>query len=236
MTPRLVGWHTRVGDTGLRLLQLHLLWVLWTLRGGVVLGVFPATAAVHAVLRRDALRGEDDHRPLRAEYAAFWRAELAPANRLGYALVAAWAVVVLDRQLLATVDLGGAAPVLAGLQTLATLVLAVVTACAFPLAAHFEEGVPALLRRSLTLLLGRPRAAMLTGAAVGAVLCAYYVVPGLVPVFGVALPAWVAVGCLWHSGALPAPAAVPTPPAQPSGVGLHDRTTAPAGVLETTRR
>lgn len=232
MTPRLVGWHTRVGETGLRLLQLHLLWVLWTLRGGVVLGMFPATAAVHAVLRRDVLRGDDGHRPLREELAGFWRAELWPANRLGYSLAAAWAVVLLDRQLLATVDLGGMAPVLAGLQTLATVVLAVVTACAFPLAAHVDEGAPALLRRSLLLLLGRPRAALLTTVAVGAVLCAYYVVPGLVPVFGVALPAWVAFGCLWHSGALPTAA----PPKAPAHAGLPARTTAHPGALETTRR
>src|SRR5690606_9588575 len=58
---RLLELHQRAGRLGLRLLYLQLLWLGWTLRGGVLLGIFPATAAVHAVLRAHERGGGTDH-------------------------------------------------------------------------------------------------------------------------------------------------------------------------------
>lgn len=209
---RLLGWHTRAGELGLRLLQLHLLWIVGTLRGGVLLGVFPATAAVVAVIRRDVLdddlppEGEHRHRePLRREFSTFWRQELVPANALGYAVTGLWAVLLLDRHLLGVVDLGAAGPVVAGLVWVLTAFAFVMTAALPALSAHFAEGAAALLRRSAILVLARPRQALLNAAAVGVVLCVYYVLPGLVPVFGVALPAYLSFSSLWNSGLLGVP-------------------------------
>jgi uncharacterized membrane protein YesL len=208
---RLLGWHTRAGELGLRLLQLHLLWVLGTLRGGIVLGLFPATAAVVAVLRRDALdevllrddaAGRD---PLRREFATVWRNELRPANVLGYAVAALWAVLLIDRHLLGAVDMGAVGPVLAGLLWVLTAFAFVMTACLPALFAHYAEGPAAVLRRAAVLVIARPRQAGLAALAVGVVLCVYYVVPGLVPVFGVALPGYVSFAALWGSGLLAAP-------------------------------
>lgn len=199
---RLLGWHTKAGDLGLRLLQLHLLWVWWTLRGAVVLGVFPATAAVLAVVRRDAMRGDDgdDRLPLRQEFRAFWRQELGPANVVGYPVAALWAVLLVDRHLLTVVDLGLAGPVLAGLLWIVTAFAFVMTAALPALSAHYAEGPGALLRRAAVLVVARPRQALVNAVVVAVVLCTYYVVPGLIPVFGVALPAYVSFAYLWGSG------------------------------------
>lgn len=204
---RLLGWHTRAGELGLRLLGLHLLWIVGTLRGGVVLGLFPATAAVFAVVRRDVRRGDDDggRPPLRQEFGAFWRQELVAANTAGYAVVAVWAVLLVDRRLLGLVDLGAAAPVLAGLLWVVTAFAFVATAALPALQAHFAGGTMSLLRRSAVLVVARPKQALLNALAVGVVLCGYYVVPGLVPVFGVALVALVSTTTLWGSGLLGAP-------------------------------
>ena len=204
---RLVGWHTRVGELGLRLLVLHLLWIGWTLRGGIVLGVFPASAAVHAVVRRDAMRGVEGRgtRAVRVEFRDAWRAELVPANVLGYTVSALWAVLLLDRHVLGVVDLGLAGPVLAGLLTLLTVAAFVATAALPALASHYAEGPVRLLRRAAVLVVARPRQALVNALVVGVALGTYYVVPGLVPVFGVALPAWLSFATLWASGLLPNP-------------------------------
>ncbi len=215
---RLLGWHTRVGDQGLRLLVLHLLWIGWTLRGGVVLGLFPASAAVQAVVRRDAMRGVEGRglRAVRAEFRAAWRAELVPANALGYVVLGLAGVLVLDRRVLATLDLGAAGPVLAGLLTVLTVTSFVVCAVLPVLASHYAESPVRLLRRAVLLVAARPALALGNAVVVGTVLCLYYVVPGLGPVFGVALPAWLSFATLWGSGVLPAagpaaPAAAETP-------------------------
>jgi len=214
---RLVGWHTRAGELGVRLLVLHLLWIAWALRGGIVLGVFPATAAVLDVVRRDAMRGADDpgRDTVRREVAAAWRRELVPANVLGWTVTGAWALLLLDRRVLGAVDLGAAGPVVAGLLTVLTVVAFVVTAALPTLASHFAEGPLRLVRRALVLVVARPGHALANAVVVGVVLCAYYVVPGLVPVFGVVLPASLSFATMWGSGLLPAARPRPEPVPEP---------------------
>ncbi|WP_156253443.1 YesL family protein [Pseudactinotalea terrae] len=221
---KLLDLHQRLGRLGLRLLFLQLLWLGYTLRGAVVLGIFPATAAVHAVLRQQERDGDDDElprwRPLRTAFAEHWRRELWPANRLGLLLSLMWSVLLASRAVVERVDLGAPGPLLAGGHTILGVLLGLVTMLAWPLQAHFDDGAPALLRRALVLVLGRPAISLLAGAGVGLVLCAYYLLPGLVPVFGVPATAAIATACLWRTGVLmarapsprlggPAPAAVP---------------------------
>jgi uncharacterized membrane protein YesL len=199
---RLLGWHTQAGEIGLRLFQLHLLWVVGTLAGGVVLGVFPATAAAYAVLRRDVL-GDDGREALVREFRTAWLREFRTANVLGYALAALWVLMLWDGQLLGAGVFAAAAPAVAGLVTIATAVLALMTTQAFALAAHFDEGPGALLRRSAVMVVARPVPTLVNAVVWAVVLCAYYVVPGLVPVFGVVGPAYLSFTYLWGTGVLP---------------------------------
>lgn len=231
MRATFLEWYQRLGRLGLRLLCLHLLWLAGTLRGGVLLGVFPATAALHGVLREDArfAIAHSDDAPeltgLRARFGELWKREFAAANRLGALLVLCWAFLVLDRRVVEHLDLGGLGPVLAGGLTVAGVWLGVLTALVWPLQSHFAEGAGALLRRALILTAGRPATAALAGVGVGVLLGVYYLVPGLVPVFGVAAPAAIATTVLWRSGLLTTPAdrAVSAGPRLMEGSGPEDR-------------
>jgi len=228
---RLLAWHTRIGHLGLRLLCLQLLWLGWTVRGGIVLGVFPATAAVHGILRADARREDlapgdvPELRGLRAQVRDLWRREFAVANRLGAVLTLLWAVVLVDRAVVANVDLGSLGPVLQGAHTVGGVVLGVLTVLVWPLQAHFDEGPFALLRRSVVMMLGRPAITAITALGVGIVLYVYYLIPGLIPVFGIIAPAAIATACLWRMGVLggtsvpttAAETAVPRPVAMAAG-------------------
>ncbi|MET9250394.1 DUF624 domain-containing protein [Nonomuraea sp. NPDC003709] len=195
---RVLTWHTRAGEVGLLLLKLHLLWIVWTLAGGVVLGVFPATAAVYGVIRGELL-----HSAAPREFRRLWRQEFRTANVVGYVFAAAWVVLLLDRRLLESADLGVVEPLLGALLWLVTLFVSCMTANIWILAAHFDEGPGALVRRSAILVLARPVQALVTLLVVGVILCAYYVVPGLVPVFGVAVPAFASFAYVWGTAVLP---------------------------------
>ncbi|WP_125776472.1 YesL family protein [Antribacter gilvus] len=222
---RLLGWHTRAGEVGLRLALLQGLWIVHTLLGGVVLGAFPATAAVVSVLRRDAMVASgwaDDagREPLWREFHAVWRRELGPANVVGAVLAAAWLVVVVDHRLLRSVEIA-AAPVLEVLLWAVTLGLVAVTATVLVLHAHFDDGPLAVLRRSLVLTVARPGISAMCAALLVAAVCLYYVLPGLAVVFGVAVPAAALVGYVWRTGLLPGPPVAPAqgqarPAAQPA--------------------
>ncbi|THV40889.1 YesL family protein [Glycomyces buryatensis] len=210
MRTTFLDWYQRMGRLGLRLLCLHLLWLAWTLRGGILLGTFPATAALYGVLRDDARHAarHPEEPPaltgLRARFGELWRREFGAANRLGAALACCWAILVLDRQVVERLDLGALGPVMAGGLTVAGVWLGLLTALAWPLQSHFDEGARALLRRALILTVARPATAALAGVGVGVLLCVYYLVPGLVPVFGLAAPAALTTAVLWRSGVLAA--------------------------------
>ncbi len=208
---RLLSLHSTAAEIVLRLFLLHLLWILHTLRGGVVVGLFPATAAVHAVLRRDVMSRDYARAGLWREFGAGWRSELGRANVLGWTITTLWAVLLVQHGILTATPPTGLAAGVAGALWLVMAVLGVVTSVAWVLHAHFEESVMALLRRSLTLAVGRPLVALGCAAGVAVVLCGYYVLPGLIPVLGTTLPALVAVTTLWGSGVLPRPPSTRTP-------------------------
>lgn len=198
----LLGVHTRVGEVGLRLFRLHLLWFGWTLAGGGLLGIFPATAAVCAVVRRD-LMGRDEPSRLGAEFGTAWREQFRNANALGYTLLTLWALLLLDRHVVATIDLGAAGPGLAWLFWLLAMFLSAMSAAVWPLAAHFAESVPKLIVRSALFVLARPLIAGFNACAVAIVLSVYYVVPGLLPVFGITVPLYLSFAYLWSTRLLP---------------------------------
>lgn len=232
---RVVGWHTRIGDAGFRLAHLQLLWIAHVLLGGVVLGVYPATAAVFAVLRRDHMEAADweggRHRPsLWREFHDVWRSELVSANVIGLVLTAGWAVVVYDHRLLRAVDMA-AGPVLTGLLWILTVALLVVSATVFVLHAHFAESPARILRRSAVLTIARPVLALMSAGILAVTLGLYYVLPGLAVVFGVVAPAYAIMAYVWQSGVLPrASAASSVPvvhPTAPSSTALSSAAPSP---------
>ncbi|MGY5764157.1 YesL family protein [Brachybacterium sp. DNPG3] len=204
-----VRLHMGLGELALRLFLLHLLWLAGTLAGGVLLGIGPATAAVHAVLRRDRMdrRLEELDRPvpsrarLGREFWTHWRAGLLPANLLAAVLGAGWAVIAVDRWVLGP-GIGAATPWLSGVVVALTVVLALLSAVVWPLQAHFSDPLPRLLRMALVLLLARPLRTLAVAGVLAATIAVWGAVPGLVPVFGIVLPAWAITAIYWRAGVL----------------------------------
>lgn len=215
---RILGLHTGLGEQALRLFLLNLLWLGGALAGGVLLGVFPATSAAMGVLRRDAMdrRAADlggdvaDREPLHREFAALWRREFRSANMLGWVVAALWALLAYEYWVLGNNSMGLPGGAAAGAILVLMLVLFVMTSNLWALQAHFAEGPIALLRRSLVLTLGRPVSALLLAVGVLAIAAGYVMLPGLAPVFGLMLVAFLTTQYLWGSGILAAAPATPS--------------------------
>lgn len=198
-----------------QLVWLNLWWTLLTLRGGIVLGLGPASVGAHAVASAWA-RGERDV-DVRATMCARWRAHRRPASAAGLlsaALLASLAMTWWLSRSQAPIP----AAVTQGLVLLAALLLAVTLpylalviarsadAAAPParLSHLFATGLalgmarPVLSLALIVIWLGWPLALLASGW------------PGLLPVIGVGVPFAASAWCLER--ALPRAAAPPHEP------------------------
>jgi Predicted integral membrane protein len=181
------------GEWLLRLAVAHLLWIGGTLLGGVVLGIFPATAAMHEVLGGQGSGGNRDDRGIAAAFwyayrRYFWRSQL-----LGYALLLSG--VVLWGDLIFFLGLGTkwslvCAALLAGISLLHTAIC-----ChAFALLVRLDRGFWAGIRQSFWAVAAFPLHAMVTVGGVFLCVGVMLVLPALPILLGAsALVWWMAV-------------------------------------------
>lgn len=164
---------------------LNLLWVGFTLLGGVVLGAGPASVAAHALARR-RIRGE--HFSAVQAFWRVWRAEFVRANAL---LLPAGAVAVLlwlNWLRFGAADTPGDAA-LAGLVLVAAALTAAWYAVLVPLYVHYDLPLRSYPGVASRFVLANPAAAALllvVAVGIGGVTTA---VPGLLPFLGIG--AWI---------------------------------------------
>jgi uncharacterized membrane protein YesL len=136
--------------------KLTLLWSLFTLAGGVVAGLGPATVAAYAVARRRAL-GESFH--AWPAFTAVYRREFGRGTLLVLPLAGAGLLLATNSLYFASLGSAGSVPRLATLGALAALI--VVTAHLLPMAAHYDLRLPAYLPKASLFALTRPAASIL---------------------------------------------------------------------------
>ncbi|NUR87281.1 MAG: DUF624 domain-containing protein [Nonomuraea sp.] len=151
------------------------MWFAFTLAGGVVLGVGPATVAAYTLARR-RIRNESFYSM--REFAAVYRREFFRGSLLVLPPIAA---VILLRVNLAYLTATG--PRVVTLVTLA--VLAAVLAVAFPMYVHYDLRLRALLPKASQFALLRPASSVLLLFTLCAVVFAATSFPLLIPVIAV---------------------------------------------------
>ncbi|MFG1912265.1 YesL family protein [Kribbella sp. NPDC048928] len=150
------GWAVKlygVADEVLWTIKLNALWILFTLAGGIALGIGPATLAAYSLTRRRS-SGESFH-ALPAFRTAF-RQEFRRGTLL--VLPLAVAAVLLVGNYLYFAALGAALPRLASLVALVALGL--IAGYALPMAVHYDLGVRLLLPKASLLALARPASSL----------------------------------------------------------------------------
>ncbi|MFJ4171997.1 YesL family protein [Paenarthrobacter sp. NPDC089714] len=174
-------------DTLLWIACLNVLWIAFTLMGGVVLGVGPSTVAAH-ILVRDKVRGNSV--PLFRRFAREYFKNFAKGNVLGLPVLLVAAALVLNWGYFSGGrDLGSQ---LASIAVLLAMLFAAGAVChLFPMYARYELPLPQYFlmasRFTMRHLAGTAILLFVTAAAV----FACRAVPGLLPFFGIG--AWLYV-------------------------------------------
>ena len=179
------GWAIKLYDLADEVvwtIKLNALWILFTLAGGIALGIGPATLAAYSVARR---RSSDESFHAFPAFRTAFRQEFRRGTLLVLPLIAA--AVVLVGNYLYFAALGAALPRLTSLFALVALGL--IAGYAFPMAVHYDLGVRLLLPKASLLALARPASSLVllfVAVSVGYLSVRF-------PVFGIVLAggAWI---------------------------------------------
>ncbi|MDR8409251.1 DUF624 domain-containing protein [Nonomuraea sp. 3-1Str] len=163
---------------------LNLLWIAFTLAGGVVLGLGPATVAAYTLARRHA-RGESFQAI--PEFWSVYRREFVRGSLLVLP-VAVLAVLMVGNYLYLSA-LGPSMGTLRIATFVALIALAGVGAYVGPLYAHFDLPLRAYWPKAVQLALLRPASSVLLLLALSAIAYATSAAPILAPV--ISFGAWI---------------------------------------------
>lgn len=157
-------------DSGLRVVTrfagLNLCWLVFTVLGLGVLGLFPATAALFYIARQWVLGEHDD--PLIPLFASRFKAYFIKANMAGWAFAILGWILHLNYQVIAAADGSIPFPVVLCFL-LAVALFLMLSASILPIALHYAGTPTMILRKTLYFILGQLPMALVFVVAIWAV-------------------------------------------------------------------
>lgn len=182
-------WYLRLGTWAFNLFLLNLLWFFFTCTGLIVLGIFPATAALFAVLRRTII--EDNDLPVLKLFVRNFRTEFIKANLLGYLYVLFGLVLYMYFQVVQLISYNQLQSIMVNITVVISVLYFITSLYVFPLFVHFDQKSFQYLKNALILAVGRPvrTIMMLLGLLLLTYIC--FRITVLIPVIGISLSCYV---------------------------------------------
>ncbi|ALX50005.1 YesL family protein [Lentibacillus amyloliquefaciens] len=171
----------RIMEWIMRFAYLQLLWIGFTLSGLVILGIYPATAAMFAIIR-DWLRGKKDIR-IFDTYWKYVKADFLKANLLGIPITAIILVITFNIYFI-QVDLTDSLswtyiPIFTFM-----LLFLLCLFYLFPVFVHYDLNVGNIMKNTLLIMLISPIHTFLMIISLGAVVFVMIALPALAFIFG----------------------------------------------------
>jgi len=182
----IMGRVFRLCEGIMRLAYVNLLWILFTILGLGLFGVFPATIALFAVTRKWVMGDRDI--PVFSTFWQTFRKEFLKSTLLGLVLFVIGYIIYVDLALLPT---GGFLDVVRWGLVVCGLLYIIILFYIFPLYVHFDWKNRLYIKYALLLGASHPHYTFLMLIGIGAL---YYIVmsiPGLLPFFSVSILAYI---------------------------------------------
>lgn len=179
------GWYIRFGEWALKLFLLNLLWFIFSVLGLLVLGIFPATAALFAVMRKLLMQSEDI-----SIFKLFWNSyknEFLKSNLLGFVISFIGFLLYIDYRVLQQLSVNILHQSLTITSFILIFLYVLVSIYIFPIFVHFNMSTFGYIKHAFILAIARPLKTLLVIVGLAVILYVLRLVPGLIPVFGVSL-------------------------------------------------
>jgi uncharacterized membrane protein YesL len=185
------GWLAsiyRASEWIARLIYVNFMWIICTMIGLGLLGIFPATTAMFAVTRRWVL-GERDI-PVFKVFWQYFKADFKKSNILGYILTIIGLFLYIDLKFFQGIIHPVYSLIMIIFMVLSFLYFTVLLYI-FPIYVHYEMKLRDYLKYAVIIAIGRPfqTFAMLLGVIV--IYLLYSHLPGLMPFVGASLLSFV---------------------------------------------
>lgn len=169
---------------------LNLFWFLYTARGLVVFGIFPATAAALRVMHK-WLDGEEDI-PTRQSFKQYYKEVFKDANKIGWTLSLIGAVLFLNYKIIADSDEGVWIGTIFGFYFV-TFFYLIIVAWTFPLLIRFENHWMKHLKSALIIGLVKIHYTIAIYTVMFSIIYLTLTYPGILPFFSISL-----FVCIWY--------------------------------------
>jgi uncharacterized membrane protein YesL len=185
---RIFEWITRFA-------YMNLLWILFTLAGGILFGFFPSTLAMFAITR-DWLRGKTDT-PLFPSFLSYYKKDFWKGNRLG--------LIIIIIGFLASFNLwftqaGFEVLTWAHVPSLAFLMLFLLFLLyLFPVFVHYDLKVGQLIKQALLIMLVNPIHTILIVLCLASLFFIMQLLPALAFIFGGSTSAFIIMWLCLHA-------------------------------------
>lgn len=183
---KFLNGYQKLGEIGLDLFLLNVYWVIGTLLGGILLGVFPSTVALYACIRQKEVYGFYKGK-LYKVFWTFYKQEFLKANKLGALIYLISFMLYIDFRLLTIFDMGIMGALAVSVLAILTIVFVLILLYLFPIYVQFDDTLKNYIKRSVILVIGKPKETVIAFILAVIVFVAYYNLPGLIPVFGISI-------------------------------------------------
>lgn len=182
-------WYIRFGEWSLKLFLLNLLWLLFSIAGLFVFGLFPATVALFAVIRK--LTMDSREISIFKLFLHTFKNEFLKANLLGYIWAAIGLILFLDLRVLQQLQTTIFHQSLTIILYVIIFVFLLLSLYLLPIFVHFQLKKREYIKYAFVLAVGRPIQSILMIVAFLVTLYLMWSFPGIIPVFGASLLALV---------------------------------------------
>ncbi|MBT2758869.1 YesL family protein [Mesobacillus foraminis] len=184
----LTGKFYRVSEFIMNLAYINLLWIFFSLAGGVILGWAPSTVAMFTVIRKWIMKEEE--LKITKTWWQTYKAEFVKANALGYVLLAIGFVLIVNFRFFHAQE----GLVFLVLQTFTVFIIFLfLLTCIyiFPAYVHYHLKFFQYFNQAMIIGLIRPLYSAVIIAALLIISYILFTLPGLVPFYGVSLAGFI---------------------------------------------
>ncbi|KAB8289574.1 YesL family protein [Bifidobacterium avesanii] len=190
----------------LMILVVNVAFIVHTLLGLVVGGLFPSIAAAYATYRSWLIDVQDRSWSVKRSWLTFHRAwwqELGPANLFGWPQFLVWALLVWEYWFVQHNDLGRVGYGVSGALLVLNLIYGLFVFVSWAVHVNFDEGPVWVLRTSLAMVIARPMCSLMVLCLFVITVWAYVQWPGLFVALGAGVPTFATMMAVYSWGRLP---------------------------------